>query len=52
MKIWCSVIPVVSFNGSKYDINLMKKYLHQSLNNYSQKVNFAIKRTNTYMSLL
>ena len=48
---WCSVIPVVSFNGSKYDINLMKQYLHKSLNNYSQKVDFAIKRTNTYMSL-
>ena len=48
---WCSVIPVVSFNGSKYDINLMKQYLHQSLNNYSQKVDFAIKGTNTYMSL-
>ena len=24
MKNWCSAIPVVSFNGSKYDINLMK----------------------------
>ena len=29
----------------------MKQYLHQSLTNYSQKVDFAIKRTNTYMSL-
>ena len=48
---WCGNIPVVSFNGSKYDINLMKKYLHRSLNNYSQNVDFAIKRTNTYMSL-
>ena len=50
MRNWYSVILVVSFDGSKYDINLMKQYLHQSLNNYSQKVDFAIKRTNTYMS--
>ena len=50
-KNWCSVIPVVSFNGSKYDINLMKQYLHQSLNNYEQNVDITIKRTNTYMSL-
>ena len=51
IKNWCSVIPVVSFNGSKYDINLMKKYLHKSLNNYCQNVDFAIKKSNSYMSL-
>ena len=29
----------------------MKKYLHQSLNKYGQNVEFAIKRSNSYMSL-
>ena len=48
---WYSVIPVVSFNGSKYDINLMKQYLHNSLNTYGETVDFAIKKMNSYMSL-
>jgi len=28
---WYLTMPVLSFNGSKYDINLMKQYLHKSL---------------------
>ena len=28
---WMVEVPVLSFNGSKYDINLMKQYLHKSL---------------------
>ena len=26
---WYLTLPIVSFNGSKYDINLMKQYLHK-----------------------
>jgi len=48
---WCSNIPVISFNGSKYDLNLMKKCLHKSLKKYDQEVEFAIKRPTSYMSL-
>ena len=48
---WYMVLPVLSFNGSKYDINLMKQYLHKSLLNYGQVVDFAIKKANAYMSL-
>ncbi len=35
-------LPIVSFNGTKYDINLMKRYLHNSLENIGETVTFAI----------
>jgi len=28
---WYLALPVLSFNGAKYDINLMKQYLHKTL---------------------
>ncbi len=42
---------VLSFNGSKYDINLMKQYLHKSLEDFGEIVSFAIKKANAYMLL-
>ena len=39
---WMIEIPVLSFNGAKYDINLMKNYLHKSFDNIGEKVLFAI----------
>ena len=44
-------VPVLSFNGSKYDINLMKQYLHKSLADINETVSFAIKKANSYMAL-
>jgi hypothetical protein len=44
-------MPVFSFNGSKYDINLMKQYLHKSLEDCGEEVSFTIKKANAYMSL-
>ena len=44
-------MPVLSFNGSKYDINLMKQYLHKSLEDCGEEVSFTIKKANAYMSL-
>ena len=44
-------MPVLSFNGSKYDINLMKQYLHKSLEDCGEIISFAIKKANAYMSL-
>jgi hypothetical protein len=44
-------VPVLSFNGSKYDINLMKQYLHKSLSDINETVSFAIKKANSYMAL-
>ena len=48
---WMCEVPVLSFNGSKYDINLMKQYLHKSLNDIDETVSFAIKKANSYMAL-
>ena len=48
---WYLSMPVLSFNGSKYDINLMKQYLHKSLEDCGEEVSFTIKKANSYMSL-
>ena len=48
---WMVEVPVLSFNGSKYDINLMKQYLHKSLADINETVSFAIKKANSYMAL-
>ena len=48
---WYLAVPVLSFNGSKYDINLMKHYLHKSLEDNGEFVSFSIKKANSYMSL-
>jgi len=48
---WYLSMPVLSFNGSKYDINLMKQYLHKSLEDCGEEVAFTIKKANSYMSL-
>jgi hypothetical protein len=37
-------MPVLSFNGSKYDINLMKIFLHKSLEDCGEEVSFALKK--------
>ncbi len=39
---WYSSMPVLSFNGSKYDINLMKQFLHKSLEDCGEEVSFTI----------
>jgi hypothetical protein len=48
---WMIEIPVLSSNGSKYDINLMKHYLHKSLHDIGETVSFAIKNANSYIAL-
>ncbi len=48
---WYLALPVLSFNGAKYDINLMKQYLHKSLEDNGEFVSFSIKKANSYMSL-
>jgi hypothetical protein len=42
---------VLSFNGSKYEINLMKQFLHKSLEDCGEEVSSTIKKANAYMSL-
>ncbi|NBO67009.1 MAG: hypothetical protein EBU88_19555, partial [Acidobacteria bacterium] len=48
---WYLALPVLSFNGAKYDINLMKKFLHKALEDHGEFVSFSIKKANSYMSL-
>ncbi len=43
-------MPVLSFNGNKYDINLIK-HLYKSLDDCGEQVSFAIKKANASMSL-
>ena len=40
---WYLALPVLSFNGAKYDINLMKQYLHKALEDNGESVSFSIK---------
>ena len=40
---WYLSMPVLSFNGSKYDINLMKQHLHKSLEDCGEEVSFTFK---------
>ena len=51
---WLSVIPVVSFNGQKYDVNVMKGELITALMDEDpaheadeKKIKFTIKRLNS-----
>jgi hypothetical protein len=48
---WYLSLPVLSFNSSKYDVNLMKQYLHKLLGECGETVSFALKKANSYMSL-
>jgi hypothetical protein len=48
---WYLALPILSFNGAKYDINLMKQYLHKSLEDCGEFVSFSIKKANSYMSI-
>ncbi len=38
---WYQTMPVLSFNGSKYDINLMKQFLHKSLEDCGEEISSA-----------
>jgi hypothetical protein len=48
---WCLALSIISFNGSKYDMNLMKQFMHKFLEDYGETVSFSIKKANSYMPL-
>lgn len=51
LEAYCHQLPCISFNGSKYDLNLIKKHLAVHLKmQHSQKM-FAVKRNNQYACL-
>jgi hypothetical protein len=39
---WYLAMPVLSFNGIKYNINFIKQYLHKSLDDCGEQVSFAL----------
>ena len=48
---YCRQLPCLIFNGSKYDLNLIKIYLAVQLNMHDSKHMFAVKRNNQYTCL-
>ena len=48
---YCRQIPCISFNGSKYDLNLIKKYLAVHLKMHDSKTIFTVKRNSQYACL-
>jgi hypothetical protein len=51
LENWYLALPILSFNGAKYDLNLMRQYLHKSLEDCGEFVTFSIKKANSYMSI-
>ena len=48
---FCDVLPIVTFNGQKYDIPLIRKYLPLSLKKLDDLPKFVIKKTRSYMAI-
>lgn len=50
LETWLKELPTFSFNGGRYDINMIKKYLIQNLLEHDN-VKMTIKKNNNFMSL-
>ena len=48
---YCNVLPVISFNGQKYDIPLIRRYLPLALKEKDSLPHFVIKKNRSYMAL-
>ena len=51
LESYISQIPVISFNGSKYDLVLIKKYLPASLVKFDTLPKFVIKKGRAYLCI-
>ena len=49
--LYCSQMPVLSFNGARYDLNLIKSKLVNHLGLCEDKKAFIIKKSNAYMCI-
>ena len=47
---WCNQVPVLGFNGGKYDINMIKEYFNKHLTEQEGEISVAEKE-NSYMFL-
>ena len=48
---YCKQLPVIGFNSSNYDLNLVKSHLAKALNLFDSKENFIVKKNNLYMCI-
>ncbi len=51
LDVYCSAIPTLSYNGSRYDIGLCKSILIKKLKELGGKMHFVCKTHNTYKSI-
>ena len=49
IETFCDQLPVLGFNSSKYDLNLIKSQLTKCLNVTEDKQSYVIKKCNKYM---
>ena len=50
-ETYCKQLPVIGFNSSRYDLNLIKQQIAKVLKLSEGKDNFVIKKTNSYMAI-
>jgi hypothetical protein len=50
-KGYCKQLPIIGFNSSRYDLNLIKGHLAKALNLFEGKDNFIVKKNNSYMCI-
>ena len=48
---YCDIIPILGFNSSKYDLNLIKRKLFKYIDAFSSKKVSVIKKTNAYLCI-
>ena len=48
---YCDTLPVISFNGQRYDIPLIRQYLPLALQKLDSLPNFVIKKTRSYTAI-
>ena len=51
LETYCSQLPVLGFNSSKYDLNLIKRKLAMHLNLIEEEDKFIMKKGNSYMCI-
>ena len=48
---FCDILPIVTFNGQKYDVPLVRRFLPLSLKKFDDLPTFVIKKTRAYMAI-
>ena len=48
---YCDVLPIISFNGQRYDIPLIRRYLPLALKRNDSLPNLIIKKNRSYMTI-